>query len=414
MERLLFFLKAITVKGQAGRLSVLSAYILFLSGLINFAAAQTPDSIPQKDLIDIGKSLFKIKPGPPSDNQQKKIYFSLLPTTSSGHGSGSVFVTSTTAGFYLGDPKNTFLSTVTFAPYWNLRARFGLPLRSNIWLNNNLLTIQGDTRFLVYPQYTYGLNSRSPASDRVFLNSQYVRFYQSVLFRVKPYFFAGFGYNLDSHLDIETNTGTSIKTVTNYPYGTATDLNSFSSGYNVSLLYDTRNNLLNPLPGGYVNIIYRDNTKFMGSNNSWQSLYIDVRKYISLSKENHQLFAFWTYYWTTLTTGTPYLDLPSIGWDPYNRSGRGIPQSRYRGRHLLYGEGEFRSNLTGNGLFGFVLFANINSVAQPQNTKFVYFHPAEGFGLRIKFNKKSNTNIAADYAFSSGYHGLSLNLGEAF
>lgn len=276
------------------------------------------------------------------------------------------------------------------------------------------MTIQGDIRLLVYPQYTYGLNSKTPPTERVLLNSQYIRFYQSILYKIEPYFFAGMGYNLDSHLDIETNRGIYIKNITTYPFGTKADFNSFSSGYNISLLYDTRNNLLNPLPGGYVNVIYRNNPKFLGSNNNWQSLYIDLRKYATLSKLRHQLFAFWTYYWTTLTPGTPYLDLPSVGWDPYNRSGRGIPQSRYRGQHLLYGEAEFRSNITRNGLLGFVLFANVNSVAQPQTYSFTYFHPAEGFGLRLKFNKKSNTNIAIDYAFSKGYHGLNLNLGEAF
>lgn len=413
MENLLFFVWAITTR-RKGKFTILNYIFLCHLFLIHPAGAQTKDTIPQKDLIDIGKSLFKSKLGPSSLHPQKKIYFSFLPTTISGQSTGSVFVTSTTAALYLGDPKTTFLSTVTFAPYWNFKSRFGLPLRSNIWLKNNLLTIQGDTRFLVYPQYTYGLNSRNPATDRVFLSSQFIRFYQSVLFRVKPYFFAGFGYNLDSHLDIETNTGTSIKTVTNYAYGTATDFNSFSSGYNISLLYDTRNNLLNPLPGGYLNIIYRNNPQFLGSNNNWQSLYIDVRKYISLNKKEHQLFAFWTYYWTTLSAGTPYLDLPSIGWDPYNRSGRGIQQSRYRGQHLLYGEGEFRSDLTDDGFLGFVLFANVSSVAEPQTYKFIYFHLAEGAGLRLKFNKNSNTNIAVDYAFSANYHGLSFNLGEAF
>jgi len=386
----------------------------FLVLFINPVYAQTSDTIAQKDLIDIGRSVFNIRPRQPTAYPQKRIYFSFLPTTYSAQSTGSAFITSTTAGFYLGDPKNTFLSTITFAPYWNLKARFGLPLRSNIWFKNNILTLQGDTRLLVYPQFTYGLNSSAPRTNRILLNSQYIRFYQSALFRIQPYFFAGLGYNLDSHLDIETSKGTYIKSVTSYTYGTAADFNSFSSGYNVSLLYDTRNNLLNPLPGGYINIVYRNNLEFLGSNNNWQSLYIDLRKYVSLSKSTHQLFAFWAYYWTTLTTGTPYLDLPGIGWDPYNRSGRGIPQSRYRGQHLIYGEGEFRSNITSNGLLGFVLFANINSVAQPQTHTFTYFHPAEGFGLRLKFNKKSATNIAIDYARSSGYHGLNINLGEAF
>ncbi|MCW3108520.1 MAG: hypothetical protein JWQ09_3026, partial [Segetibacter sp.] len=35
-------------------------------------------------------------------------------------------------------------------------------------------------------------------------------------------------------------------------------------------------------------------------------------------------------------------------------------------------------------------------------------------GMRVKFNKKSNTNIAIDFGVSKGHSALTLNLGEAF
>jgi hypothetical protein len=41
--------------------------------------------------------------------------------------------------------------------------------------------------------------------------------------------------------------------------------------------------------------------------------------------------------------------------------------------------------------------------------------PAGGFGLRIKVNKKTNTNLAIDYAIGvDGSRGLFVNLGEIF
>ena len=112
------------------------------------------------------------------------------------------------------------------------------------------------------------------------------------------------------------------------------------------------------------------------------------------------MLAFWTYYWTVLLgTAAPLpgtVDPPS-GWTPFNRSGRGIQQNRYRGKSLIYFESEYRRDITPNGLLGFVLFANVNSAAQPQNDHFQYWNPAAGGGLRIKFNKKSDTNIYIDY-----------------
>lgn len=192
-------------------------------------------------------------------------------------------------------------------------------------------------------------------------------------------------------------------------------MNSFSSGVTFNLLYDTRNNEFNPLPGAYTNVIYRVNVRGLGSDGNWQSLYVDMRKYISLTKSKQQnVFAFWAYYWKTFGNGIPYLSLPSIGWDPYQRSGRGVEQNRYRGKSLLYFETEYRRDITANGLLGFVLFANVNSTNELDTHQFSYWHPAAGTGLRIKFNKGSSTNIAIDYGFSKYYSGIMLGLGEAF
>ena len=127
------------------------------------------------------------------------------------------------------------------------------------------------------------------------------------------------------------------------------------------------------------------------------------------------MLALWTFYWSVLDSHAPYFDLPSIGWDPYQqRSGRGFSQNRYRGTGLLYAEAEYRRDITGNGLLGFVLFANANTVSEPVTEKYIYIHPAAGAGLRIKFNKKSGTNIALDYGMSRSYRGIYLNLGETF
>ena len=375
------------------------------------------DTIAKVDLIDIGRSLFTIKTRTISPDEKKKFYFSVLPVSSSGISNGKTLITSTTAGFYLGDRRTTYLSSITFTPYANFKGRYGLPVHSSIWLNNNAYNIQGDTRVLVYPQYTWGLGGGQHADDKFLVNYQYIRFYQSVLKKITPYFFAGIGYNLDYYMDIESDNGTSktFSEFTGYQFGTKPGQNSFSSGPTVNLLYDTRNNSINPLPGCYGNIIYRYSMAALGSNNNWQSLYVDLRKYVSLTTSTSKnMIAFWTYYWTSLSSGTPYLNLPSIGNDPYQRSGRGIGQNRYRGENLFYMETEYRRDITANGLLGFVVFANANSASQAHLREFKYWNPAGGAGLRIKFNKKSNTNIGLDYGFSKNYSAFMLNLGEAF
>jgi hypothetical protein len=373
------------------------------------------DTAGKKDLIDVAKAVLHISQKPIDTTKKKAVYFSLLPVSYSVPGGGTALFTSTVFAFYTGDHKTTYLSTVTFAPYFNFHNRFGLPLRSSIWTKDNSWVIQGDTRFLVYPQYTWGLGGQQPEFNKFVINYQYIRFYQSALKRITSYFYAGAGYSMDYYLDIETDNANALQRFTGYPYGTSSEHNSFSSGVTANLLYDTRNNDLNPLPGSYANVAYRVNMMGLGSDDNWQSLYIDMRKYISLTSTRQQnVLAFWTYYWKTFGSGIPYLNLPSIGWDPYNRSGRGIEQNRYRGKSLLYFETEYRRDITANGLLGFVVFANVNSISEPVTNSFSYWRPAAGAGLRIKFNKRSGTNIALDYGFSEGYNAFTIGLGEAF
>ncbi|MDR3716462.1 MAG: hypothetical protein P4L51_26955 [Puia sp.] len=370
----------------------------------------------QSDLIGIFHTAFHIPARKPVRVEGKTIYFSFVPGGDQTGSPGTAFLTSTTAAFYAGDRNSSFLSNITFSPYLTFKGRFGYTLRSNIWTNRNEWDILGDIRFLYYPQYTWGLGGNPAHSNSLLVSYKYVRFYQTFLKRIRPYLFAGFGYHFDDHFDMDTmGDSTLLQRFTGYHYGTGSSENSLSSGISVNLLYDSRRNPVNPIPGFYGNLVYRFNPTFLGSNSYWHSLYADIRRYIPFSHTRQNMLAFWTFYWTTLSNHAPYLDLPSLGWDPYQqRSGRGFEQNRYRGNRLFYLEGEYRRDLTANGLLGFVLFSNLNAVSEPVSHRFEYLHPAGGGGLRIRFNRQSGTNLALDYGFSRNYSAFYLNLGETF
>ena len=373
------------------------------------------DTAHQKDLLDVYKKWFKLPPAKRNPHPEDKVYFTLNPLANAPTSSGNALVTSTTANVYLGPKSTTFLSTANFAPYFNFNKRFGLPLRSSIWLKNNAWNIQGDIRFLVYPQYTWGLGTSHSDEEKEWVNYKYIRFYQTVLKKVSPHLYLGLGYDLDYHFNIGGDSGVNLIRFTGYPYGLSG--NSLSSGMTFNLLYDTRNRNVYPFPGVFLNVVYRLNPGFLGNTNSWQSIFADLRKYLQLnppSKPNQQnTLAFWSFLWLNSNTGTPYLDLPSTGWDEYNRSARGFDQNRYRGNALYYFETEYRRDITNNGLFGFVVFSNINTVSG-SGTMFRSWHPAGGLGIRIKLSKVSNNNFALDYAFSRGYRTVLFNFSETF
>ena len=396
--------------------------MLFFGLLPTFCKAQRlntddsyVDTTNQVDLIDVAKDNFKFAPKKIKRNSKKKVYFSILPTSSNLPGGGKILITSTKAGFYLGSRRRTSLSEVNFSPYTNFKGRYSISFSSNLYTNKNQWNIQGDTRFSFFPEIIYGTKQNDLQDEKLLINYKYIRFYQTLLKQIKPYLLAGMGYNLDYHIGIRSvDPPKTFAQFTGYGHGTEENKNSLSSGITLNVLYDSRNNSINPLPGAYANVIYRINPSFLGNSEDWKSFYIDLRKYKALPGKKRKILALWTYLWSALDDNVPYLDLPGIGYEPYQKSGRGIQQNRYRGKSLLYAEGEYRSDITNNGLLGFVVFANLNSNTGPADTNFSGLNPAAGAGLRIKFNKRSNTNIAIDYGFSKGNSGFTLNLGEAF
>jgi len=403
--------------------ALLSLIICLISG--KSSAQNAPDLNPsnniikdtsrQKDMMDMSKKWFILTPKRAIVHEQNKIYFTINPLANTPASSGNALVTSTIANVYLGPPSTTFLSTATFAPYFNFNRRFGLPLRSNLWLKDNAWNIRGDLRFLVYPQYTWGLGSKNSNEEKQWVNYKYIRLYESVLKQIRPHLYMGLGYDLDYHFNIGGDSGVNLQKFTGYPFGLSG--NSLSSGLTFNILYDIRNRNIEPFPGTFLNIIYRINPGFLGNRNSWQSAFLDLRKYLQLNppaKASQQnTLAFWSFFWWNSNTGTPYLDLPSTGWDEYNRSARGFDHNRYRGNELFYFETEYRRDITNNGLLGFVLFSNINTVSG-SGTLFKSWHPAGGLGLRIKYKKVSNTNFAIDFAFSQGYRTILFNFSERF
>jgi surface antigen Omp85-like protein len=372
------------------------------------------DTTGQRDLIGIAFRVSHIHPKKPTVDG-RRVYYSLIPLSTSVPGGGTALVTATTAGFYLGPRRSTYLSNITFSPSTNFIGEFNFPFHSNIWSKGNTWNYSGDTRFTIFPLYTWGLGGDGPESHKLLIRYSYLRLYQNALKRIKPYLFAGLGYNMDYRINIRAIPDTiDFSKFAGYNYGTANHSNSFSSGVTFNLLYDSRNNPINPLPGFYGNIVFRVNPRFLGSDDQWESLYLDFRKYISFQDNEQNVLAIWTYFWTAIGNKTPYLDLPSIGWDANQRSGRGIYTGRYAGQSLYYLETEYRRDISADGLFGFVVFSNVNTVTEPGTNRFSYLHPAAGAGLRVKFNKHSGTNVAIDLARSKERTEFYLNLGEAF
>jgi hypothetical protein len=385
-------------------------FILVLVGLFGNGVSQTKDSLNRKDLIDI---LFGSKRESKLNQvrSERKVYFSILPSSVNAPGGGRAVITAVNAAFYLGNPATTNLSNVYVIPVTDFSMRYGLYVKPTIWSSNNHWNFIGDYRIAYFPQYTWGLGGNPPSLDRTLINANYFRLYQHALLKVANHLFVGPGFAIDNYYNIQEteieNTGHLDR------YELPNTGSSYTAGMMFTISYDLRKNQLNPKQGGYLLTTLRLNSPAFGSDYHQQSLFIDGRKYITLSKDN--LICFRSFYWTVLKGQTPYLDLPAVAWAPASGiAARGLQTGSYRSNAMLYGEAEQRFRLSSNGLLGGVIFANVTSVSEFNSQQFKYWHPAAGFGLRLKFNKYSDANLSLDLGFSENFWSAWVNLGEVF
>jgi hypothetical protein len=130
------------------------------------------------------------------------------------------------------------------------------------------------------------------------------------------------------------------------------------------------------------------------------------------------LIAFWYIGQFTERGTVPYLGLPAITWDMYNRSGRGYIQGSIRGVDFLYAETEYRFPISRyTGILGGVLFADVTTASSYDKSRALFesWDPAAGAGLRVMFSAKTLSNLCIDCGFGAdGTVGVFFNLTEAF
>ncbi len=370
------------------------------------------DSSKQRDAYDYLNKLLHKNELVNSRKIPSRLNFSVVPAIGYSLSTGFAVDLTGNVAFYTTKARTENLSAIDAEAIYDTKGQKILISRAEIWQKNNDYKLVTDLRLERFPDDTYGLGTTTTNAKDDPIAYSYIRTYVTVFKKIIPDYYIGLGYNYDYHFNI-SQVGNSDNTESDFQkYGLTKT--STSSGFNINLLYDSRRNPINPLNGGYASVEYRENYTFLGSDNNWQELNIDLRKYFKLSPLSNNILAFWSI--ATFTSGkAPYLDLPATGDDMYNNSGRGYAQNRFRGKDMLYLESEYRFGITKNGLIGGVAFANAESFTEYQSNRFEKIAPAGGTGIRIKINKHSDTNVCIDYAYGIyGSHGFFVNLGEVF
>jgi hypothetical protein len=378
-----------------------------------------------------------------------KPLLTILPVIGSNPTQGVLAGVAVIVGIYLGDPETTTISNISANILYTTKNQFLSGINSVLMLNNNSWQLQGDWRFLIFNQDTFGLGTKGPGetSGGFTLNGygttslvkgaqpmdlNLIRIRENFLKRVTETFYIGPGFNFDRYYAINDrllDLGATPPVVTShYAYSTALGFNPGAyntSGPSLNLVWDSRDSTINPYRGIYAALAYQWYPHWLGSAQDSSLLYGEFRGYLGLSKTvPRNVLAFWAVFQTNVTGTLPYLGLPAIGWDARNRTGRGYVQGRFRGTAEIYAEVEWRFRITDNGLLGGVVFANAETFSSAPvsylgfvgngTDLFKYIAPAGGVGLRFMMNRQSRTNITLDVTVAEKTWGIYFGAGEAF
>ena len=377
-----------------------------------------------------------------------KLYPSIIPSVGYTPQNGFLLGITTLTGVYLGDPSTTTISNVALIGFYTSKSQTILMSRHVAMLPQNAWQLQGDYRFFLTNQPTYGLGSSRASGAGVSVGGagttavvqgqqpmdfDFVRIHQSALKRLgRSAWYAGGSYRLDRYyaiVDQKLDLAAVPPVVTSHwayseQFGFGKKAYG-ASGVGAELIYDTRDSTISAYEGWYVNPSFRWYPEALGSSKEATYAQLDVRTYVGLSDDvPRNVLALW-FLGAGVTSGhLPYLALPSIGWDFGNRSGRGYVQGRFRGDAELYAEAEWRFRITRDGLVGGTVFANASTFSRPAVDVAGYSEPREkllstvrpagGFGLRFMMNREARNAVTLDFAWGQDSFGIYFGAGEVF
>lgn len=304
------------------------------------------------------------------------------------------------------DVEEEFYRPTSISPYilYTLNNQFITSVDYEAYLDNGWL-VTANPRFLDYPDFYYGIGIDSRLENEERFNNTFFAFETKVLKEKSPNLFIG--GRLDFRTDRLSAFDEGGALLEDQPVG----INGGQLlGIGPSLLWDTRNNVLWPTSGHYLNAEFSLFTDVLGLDYSYGSYLIDYRKYKSLWNEKN-VIAFQAQLNGRAGSEIPFYTLPKIGGDERLR---GIAnENLYRDNNSVFFQAEARKDLFWR--FGGVLFAGAGTVFQDWGDPIDQVRVVYGLGGRMQALRDQKLNIRVDFGFSQdGQNALYVSIKEAF
>ncbi len=318
-----------------------------------------------------------------------------------------------------GTRELTRLSNVNFLAIYTTLAQIAIEFKWDIFTAGNRWRFRGETFFNRWPDRNYGRGNMANALveevdddeaqvvNYLRFDSDRIRFAPVILRKVRP------GLYLGGQFDFETLYGEKALP-DSYRFLNADSTSiidlpvaGIRSGLGLQVLWDTRDYVLNPLKGTYLEFSTLHNLPAFGSDFTYHSFQVDARKYFR-TVANHTLAL-------RSMVNLRYSDGP-IPLRGLSRVGgrdlaRGYFKGTYQDDHMVVFQAEYRwpfwrpDNLAPFWQLwkrlGIVVFASTAQTFPEGGALDIGdFRTAVGTGLRILFNEDSRVNLRIDYALA--------------
>ena len=285
---------------------------------------------------------------------------------------------------------------------YTLNKQFAFENDFQLWFKKNKYYLTGANDYSRFPQFFYGIGNNTKEEDKIMISFDVVKIQAKGFIKLSKDVYGGifFQYQNIYNQDVKLMSGSACMEI----YG---NMGFEAKGIGPIFMIDKRDNPLNPAKGSYLEASYVDYKNIISNQNRFTSLTIDARKYVTFFK---RLIWNGSAYISYNKGEVPYKMLSEIGGAHFLR---GYYKGRFRDNNMVILQQEFRMPVY--KIFGVALFGGIGSVAKSLDQfKTNEIHYDYGVGLRIRVNKKENTNIRIDYGFTKDSQGLYVVFAEAF
>lgn len=300
---------------------------------------------------------------------------------------------------------NYLNSTVLASAIYSLNKQLVVEIQPQVYFGNENYYLDSKFRYKVYPNFFWGIGPNTKDEAEENYNQTEISLSAAFLKRLPSNLNFGFEFNFANYDVTEVEEGGILDSGMIEGASGATIV-----GLGIVLNLDNRDNKFSPLGGGFYQFKTNFTSKVMGSTHSFNTYFLDLRKYIKFGEKNN-ILALQLY--SRLTFG----DSPFQSKSYYGGAdvARGYFKGRYIDDNLYVLQLEYRYPLFKRWeLAAFALTGNVGHNEAGYGI-FDDFKSSFGFGPRYFIYKNKRTLLRLDIGINRyGESGVYFGINEAF